>query len=136
MTHSYEVFHCQDVSMAIPWPGISATWDFQDTRNGRRQNGTVDRLEDVLIEYPLTTLVGETNGTPLASGYSAANNDLFDRISATWPEEKLLTATKKKHNPRVSLDLSDGSAWGMVIVTAGPRGEIRTFQNFGLPLRI
>jgi hypothetical protein len=28
------------------------------------------------------------------------------------------------------------ASWGMVIVTAGLRGEIRTFQNFGLPIRI
>ncbi|KAI3466133.1 hypothetical protein Pfo_022796 [Paulownia fortunei] len=152
MTQSYELFHCQDVSVAIPWPGMSDTWDLQDTCAGGLQNGTVDHFEEVLTEYHPTTPV-ETNGSegsPLASGCSnsplngplssAANSYLFERISVTWPEEKLLSATKNR-SPRVSVDFSNGfhenrSAWGMVIVTAGLRGEIRTFQNFGLPVRI
>ncbi|KAL7143303.1 hypothetical protein ABFS83_08G182800 [Erythranthe nasuta] len=119
VTNSYEVFHCQDVSMAIPWPGISS-------RSGG-QNGhfNFNPPEDVegLSEYRTA---------------NAANNYLFDRISLTWPEEKLVSIGKNnsKHSPRVSVDLSNGSAWGMVIVTAGLRGEIRTFQNFGLPFRI
>ncbi|XP_011098333.1 WD repeat-containing protein 44 isoform X1 [Sesamum indicum] len=152
VTRSYELFHCRDVSVAIPWPGISDTWGLQDTCAGR-QNGALDRLEDVLNAYHPTTPVEETNGSegsPLASGCSnsplngtlssATNSYLFDRISVTWPEEKLLSATKSR-SPRVSVDFSNGfyqnrSAWGMVIVTAGLTGEIRTFQNFGLPVRI
>ncbi|KAL0301160.1 UNVERIFIED_CONTAM: WD repeat-containing protein 44 [Sesamum radiatum] len=152
VTRSYELFHCRDVSVAIPWPGISDTWGLQDTCAGR-QNGALDRLEDVLNAYHPTTPVEETNGSegsPLASGCSnsplngtlssATNSYLFDRISVTWPEEKLLSAAKSR-SPRVSVDFSNGfyqnrSAWGMVIVTAGLRGEIRTFQNFGLPVRI
>ncbi|KAG8364966.1 hypothetical protein BUALT_Bualt18G0053500 [Buddleja alternifolia] len=154
LTQSYELFHCQDVSMAIPWPGVSATWGRQDSCP-RGQNGHFDRFEDVLTAYHPTTPVEEANGgegSPLASRCSnsplngtlssATKNYLFDRISVTWPEEKLLLATKtKNHSPRVSVDFSNGiyenkSAWGMVIVAAGLKGEIRTFQNFGLPVRI
>ncbi|KAH6764299.1 Transducin/WD40 repeat-like superfamily protein [Perilla frutescens var. hirtella] len=152
VTRSYELFHCQDVSAAIPWPGMSGTWSLHDTSGGGA-NGTNDRYE-VLNEYHPTTPVEETNGSegsPLPSGCSnsplngpllssGANNYLFDRISVTWPEEKLLSATKNR-SPRVSVDFLNGfhqnrSAWGMVIVTAGLRGEIKTFQNFGLPFRI
>ena len=67
-------------------------------------------------------------------------------MSATWPDEKLLLAAKNRArtSPSVSVDLSNGpvnakpnaSAWSMVIVTGGLRGEIRTFQNFGLPVRL
>lgn len=151
VTRSYELFHCQDVSAAIPWPGMSDTWSLQESCGGG-PNVTNDRFE-ALNEYHPTTPVGETNGSegsPLPSGCSnsplngplssGANSYLFDRISVTWPEEKLLSATKNR-SPRVSVDFVNGfhqnrTAWGMVIVTAGLRGEIKTFQNFGLPFRI
>ncbi|KAL2523585.1 Transducin/WD40 repeat-like superfamily protein [Abeliophyllum distichum] len=148
VTQSYEHFHCQDVSVAIPWPGISDTWGFQDTCS-LGQNGHFDEIST--DNHPPTP-VEETNGnesSPLGSRCSGSpvngtissvtNSCLFDRI-ATWPEEKLLSACKNR-SPCVSVDFSNGliqnrSAWGMVIVTAGLRGEIRTFQNFGLPVRI
>ncbi|KAL2472835.1 Transducin/WD40 repeat-like superfamily protein [Forsythia ovata] len=148
VTQSYEHFHCQDVSVAIPWPGISDTWGFQDTCSGG-QNGHFD---EVSTDNHPPTPVEDTNGnesSPLGSRCSGSpvnrtissvtNSCLFDRI-ATWPEERLLSACKNR-SPRVSVDFSNGliqnrSAWGMVIVTAGLRGEIRTFQNFGLPVRI
>ncbi|XP_073151273.1 uncharacterized protein [Henckelia pumila] len=151
VTQSYELFHCLDVSVAIPWPSTSDQSEVQHSSGG--QNGMVDRFEeDVIANHP-TIPIEEANGSessPLASDRSsspfngtpcyATNNNLFDRISRTWSEEKLFTATKN-HSPRVSVDYSNGfcqnrSAVGMVIVTAGLRGEIRIFQNFGLPVRI
>ncbi|CAA3006916.1 WD repeat-containing 44 [Olea europaea subsp. europaea] len=146
---SYEHFHCQDVSVAIPWPGIADTWGFQDTCSGG-QNGYFDEVST--DNHPPTPVEEETNinessplgsrgsGSPLNGIISnATNNCLFDGI-VTWPEEKLLSACKNR-SPRVSVDFSNGliqnrSAWGMVIVTAGLGGEVRTFQNFGLPVRI
>ncbi|KAK6154327.1 hypothetical protein DH2020_008575 [Rehmannia glutinosa] len=139
VTQSYEFFHCQDVSMAIPWPGLSSASALQDTSAGG-QNGNFDRFENAFTGYHdhPTTPVGETSGregSPLASRCSnsplngplssAANRCLFDKLTVTWPEEKLLSATKK-HSPRVSVDFSNGlcqnrSAWGMVIVTAGAK---------------
>lgn len=147
ITRSYEHFHCQDVSMAIPWPGMCNTWGFQDNFS----NGLVDHFYDVPTANHPPTPVEDTNakdGSPLASGCtgsplhgtisSATNGYLFDRISATWPEEKLVSGNKNR-SAHSSVDFSNGvnqrSAWGMVIVTAGLRGEIRTFQNFGLPVR-
>lgn len=71
---------------------------------------------------------------------SASNSYFFDRFSATWPEEKLVSATKNSSRS-TSTDFTNKSSpskpgLGMVIVTAGLRGQIRTFQNFGLPVRI
>lgn len=31
---------------------------------------------------------------------------------------------------------ADGNAWGLVVVTASLQGEIRVYQNFGMPFRI
>lgn len=151
VTRSYEFFHCQDVSTAIPWPGISGTPELQNSHS-RGQSGPIDHFEDVLtVNHPTTPvevtdgsesslLASRCNNSPLNGTLcNAANNYLLDRISVTWPEEKFVLATKN-HSPRVSMDFSNGfqnrSAWGMVIVTAGLKGEIRTFLNFGLPVRI
>lgn len=149
VTRSYEHFHCQDVSVAIPWPGMADTWGFQDEQPPLDSN-----LDEVSTANHPPTPVEEAianEGSQSASGCSnsplhgiissASNNYFFDRIAATWPEEKLLLATRNR-SPRVSVDFSSNgvsqnmSAWGMVIVTAGLRGEIRTFQNFGLPIKI
>lgn len=77
--------------------------------------------------------------------------------SATWPEEKLppvqqTTCTTNTGALTVNSRTSDGvptvesgidksvtaiaSAWGLVIVTAGWGGEIRTFQNYSVPVQL
>ncbi|KAF9672839.1 hypothetical protein SADUNF_Sadunf11G0085900 [Salix dunnii] len=151
ITRSYEHFLCQDVSVAIPWPGMGDTWGLQDTLSGE-QNGLDNHLDEVsVVNHPPTPVEEASNeGSQSLSGCtnspmngiisSATNGYFFDRISATWPEERLDLATRTR-SPHASVDISNGlsqnmSAYGMVIVTAGLRGEIRTFQNFGLPIRI
>uniref|UniRef100_A0A6M2EQ46 Anaphase-promoting complex subunit 4 WD40 domain-containing protein n=1 Tax=Populus davidiana TaxID=266767 RepID=A0A6M2EQ46_9ROSI len=151
ITRSYEHFLCQDVSVAIPWPGMADTWGLQDTLSGE-QNGLDNHLDEVsIVNHPPTpveeasnegsqSLTGCTNSPMNGIISSATNGYFFDRISATWPEEKLDLATRTRSH-HASVDISNGlsqnvSAYGMVIVTAGLRGEIRTFQNFGLPVRI
>ncbi|XP_016545166.2 WD repeat-containing protein 44 [Capsicum annuum] len=150
ITQSYEHFHSQDVSVAIPWPGMSDTLRYHTSSSGEQSSH--DGLDEVSTANHPPSPVEECS--PLTSGCgnsplhgtisSATNNYFFDRISATWPEEKLLLATKYR-SPRVStdasIDFSSGLTqtkfcWGLVIVTASHRGEIRTFQNFGLPIRI
>ncbi|XP_062090628.1 uncharacterized protein LOC133796938 isoform X2 [Humulus lupulus] len=148
VTRSYEHFHCQDVSVAIPWPGMGETWGFQDepeTANHPQDepetaNHPPTPVEDALANEGLQSASGSSNSPLHGTISSASNSYFFDRIAATWPEEKLHLATRNR-SPRVSIDYTNGvthnmSAWGMVIVTAGLRGEIRTFQNFGLPIRI
>lgn len=145
ITNSYEHFHCQDVSVAIPWPGMGDSW-------GLHHNELDNNLDEVsTANHPPTPVEeafskdGSQSGSgcinsPLHGTIASASNNYFDRITATWPEERLLLVSRNR-SPRVSFDYSNGvsqnmSAWGMVIVTAGLRGEIRTYQNFGLPIRI
>ncbi|KAL8171898.1 hypothetical protein V2J09_023702 [Rumex salicifolius] len=159
VTCSYEHFYCQDVSVAIPWPGIVDSCELNDPcSRDDNPNGATNNLQDETSTStnnhpPPTTPIDEfgdiegspssasgCNNSPFHGTISAATKSyFFDRFSATWPEEKLLMATKN-YSPRPSLDFSNGviknrSAWGLVIVTAGLKGEIRTFQNFGLPIR-
>ncbi|GAV89678.1 WD40 domain-containing protein [Cephalotus follicularis] len=46
VTRSYEHFHCQDVSVAIPWPGMGGTWGLQDTYSAD-QNVLDQNLDEV-----------------------------------------------------------------------------------------
>ena len=136
VTNSYEHFYCRDVSVAAPWPGKISN-----------NNKSPDQSPST-ANNPPTPVNDPVNNTAVTNGIisSATNRYFIDRISATWPDEKLLLAAKNRArtSPSVSVDLSNGpvnakpnaSAWSMVIVTGGLRGEIRTFQNFGLPVRL
>ncbi|CAL1385359.1 unnamed protein product [Linum trigynum] len=164
VTRSYEHFHCQDVSVAIPWPGAASTDDTWGGGHLATHGGDI-HLDDIPTSlannHPPTPVeeppsrsddrsqslpggAAATTSSPLNGIISSATNGyFFDRISATWPEEKLNAAAARARSPRTSVDVSNGminqnmsAAYGMVIVTAGLRGEIRTYQNFGLPVRI
>ncbi|CAN6249461.1 unnamed protein product [Urochloa humidicola] len=137
VTNSYEYFHCQDVTVAVALPSTGSA-------GVSRTNSRKHDEHDCVSEHPLLHTVPEKlqdscdfegqSGNIL----STSSNHSGDR--ATWPEE-LMTPTKQ--SPRSSASLPSGagqapsrSAWGMVIVTAGRGGQIRTFQNFGFPARV
>ena len=153
VTSTYEHFHCKDVSVAIPWSGMDDTWEMHDSYFAEEPELDDDGDEDEVssANHPPTPVeenlcsegsqfASGCNSSPLHGTIASATDSYFlDRISATWPEEKLLTT--RDRSPQVSVDLSKGvnqnmSAWGMVIVTASLQGEIKIFQNFGLPLGI
>ncbi|XP_071692457.1 uncharacterized protein [Rutidosis leptorrhynchoides] len=147
VSHSYEHFHCQDVSVAIPWPGqIDTPRGSQKGLFGEPNRFSGDHFEVIsLVNHPPTPvdIVSGCNSSSPFHGLisSASNGYFFDRFSATWPEEKLVSATKNLRSRHTSADYTNGlsprkSGWGMVIVTAGLHGEIRIFQNFGLPVRL
>ncbi|KAK8545663.1 hypothetical protein V6N12_026493 [Hibiscus sabdariffa] len=144
-TRSYEHFHCKDVSVAIPWSGIGDTWGLRDTQLIDR-NCFEDNVDEVsTANHPPTPVVeysgndcslsasGCTNSPLHGTISSATNSYFFDRISATWPEEKLLTSTRTWSSPKTSVDISgvnqNMSAWGMVIVTAGLRDRISSLPD-------
>ncbi|KAG8383786.1 hypothetical protein BUALT_Bualt04G0049900 [Buddleja alternifolia] len=52
------------------------------------------------------------------------------KASITWPEEKLPLWDEHKNENHGS------PTWGLVFVTANMDGTIRTFHNYGLPLRV
>jgi WD repeat-containing protein 44 len=114
-TQSYEYFHCQDVTVAVVWPSPTTV---------------------------CPTLIADKNGLK--------PNGETNRTTATWPEEivnsrKSSPKYNSNANPFINsaadifncgIPAQTRSAWGMVIVTAGRGGEIRTFQNFGFPVRV
>ncbi|PKU69294.1 WD repeat-containing protein 44-like isoform X1 [Dendrobium catenatum] len=123
ITQSYEHFQCRDVTAAIPWPN-TCNLTPGSTPPGGNQNS-----------------YGAIDSPGQAIPNSSAANLFGDRASATWPEEEL-TVSSTSSSPRSGTDPKNGgihllrnSAWGMVIVTAGRGGQIRTFQNFGFPVK-
>ncbi|KAL6526996.1 hypothetical protein OROGR_016086 [Orobanche gracilis] len=118
---SFECFS-SDASIALPWSGLK-----NDGSANSPPFSPSDYFSQISQEYFL---------------------DSISKGSATWPEEKLpipspQTSIKSK-SPlsksqyklfKNSCRSSSGShAWGLVIVTAGSDGRIRSFHNYGLPI--
>ncbi|KAI3441549.1 WD_REPEATS_REGION domain-containing protein, partial [Psidium guajava] len=152
VTRSYEHFHCQDVSVAIPWPGMGDAWGLSHTWSLEQDMPLINTARASTVNHPPTP-VEEIRGNEASNSApgcgnsalhgtlsSATNNYFLHRLSGSCSGERLTLGTRS-HSRHVSMDFSNGmneslSAWGLVIVTASLRGELRTFQNFGFPLGI
>ncbi|KZV44902.1 hypothetical protein F511_17881 [Dorcoceras hygrometricum] len=125
---SFECFSA-DASVALPWPGLQ-------TRN------PMDRLQSrKLPGSSITYLPFSTSTRFLLSQEFFV--DSSSKGSATWPEEKLpasnyeaessMSKSQYKLFKNSCQNLSSSHAYGLVIVTAGWDGRIRSFHNYGLP---
>ncbi|XP_042493158.1 WD repeat-containing protein 44-like [Macadamia integrifolia] len=134
---SCEHFFAQGVSVAIPWSG--GEMEHVELASPCCSLQTQERSE-------ATSRVRNSDRFSLGSWFSV---DSLSRGSATWPEEKLPSwdipvvdhdhhqhqhqHQRQHHNLGNHTALS--ATWGQVIVTAGWDGVIRTFHNYGLPVR-
>ncbi|KAK9134550.1 hypothetical protein Syun_013880 [Stephania yunnanensis] len=141
---SCEHFSFEGVSVAIPWCERETKKIGLDTNNLEYSTQKPKNSECASL------LVRDSDRFCL-NGWFAM--DERSKGSATWPEEKLplWDAPVGQHDnfdlPYYSLQEEDGcnlnkshvtlsSSWGVVIVTAGVDGIIRTFHNYGLPIRL
>ncbi|KAM2484915.1 hypothetical protein ACFX1W_042351 [Malus domestica] len=120
-----------NVSVAIPWSGFKC-----GTVENERQFQAVD--ENLPERLPFSS----------PACFSLSQDSFLQSIpkgSATWPEEKLPTSSplakqSTMHKSEYKFlktscqNTSSSHAWGMVIVTAGWDGRIRSFHNYGLPV--
>ncbi|KAK1266290.1 hypothetical protein QJS04_geneDACA000522 [Acorus gramineus] len=149
ITQSYEHFHCRDVSVAIPWPGFSAddsTETDENQINGINEDSETDPIflgDESTKHRSSYHHINGTNGSTDYKRTSSANGTMNTKRTSSVSAEENLIGTANKRSPQSSGELSSGGAlvqerpaWGMVILTAGRGGEIRVFQNFGLPIRI
>ncbi|KAG8082756.1 hypothetical protein GUJ93_ZPchr0014g47215 [Zizania palustris] len=137
VTNSYEHFHCQDVTVAAALPSTGSAM-------ASRANSRKHEELDCVAEYPHShaqpdRLQDSSDFQRLTS--CPGSNRSGDRTSATWPEELMTPSKQSPRSSTTSLPNGAGqapsrSAWGLAIVTAGSRGQIRTFQNFGFPVRV
>lgn len=124
-------FFSSDSSIAIPWSGLKTV----NPDNGRHSRGPSQTSNSIL---PF-----------ISSPYLSLGSELFleaiPKGSATWPEEKLPVSSPRsvssgmckseyKFLKSSCQSSSNSHSWGLVIVTAGYDGRIRSFHNYGLPL--
>ncbi|XP_015071000.1 uncharacterized protein LOC107015292 [Solanum pennellii] len=125
-------FFSSDSTIAIPWSGLKIV----NPDNGRHCGGGLSQTSNNVLPF-------------ISSPYLSLGSELFleaiPKGSATWPEEKLPVSSPRSTSSgmckseykllRSSCQSSSNShAWGLVIVTAGYDGRIRSFHNYGLPL--
>ncbi|XP_062184051.1 uncharacterized protein LOC133887994 [Phragmites australis] len=137
VTNSYEYFHCQDVTVAIALPSTGSAM-VSRTNSGKHEE--LDCVSENHLLHAVPDKLQDSSDFHPQGGniLSTSSNHSGDR--ATWPEE-LMTPTKQSPRSSTSLPTGTGqapsrSAWGLVIVTAGRGGQIKTFQNFGFPARV
>ncbi|KAM0920268.1 hypothetical protein ACQ4PT_007635 [Festuca glaucescens] len=132
VTNTHERFHCESVTVAVAWPCTSARMTSRANSSKQDDLDCVSGNGHILDSGP-----AKEDGISAVQQQSNNSNHNGDRAYATWPEELM---TKTKQSPKSNTSLPDEvdqalseSAWGLVIVTAGRDGRIRTFQNFGFP---
>lgn len=141
---SRESFFSRNASVAIPWGGL------------KMKTGTVNQESSSSIletrHFEKDLLPKMLSGFPdcVALGRGFFLDSLYNKGSATWPEEKLpescsspsaavspsICKTEFKFlKSALQSALNSPNLWGLVIVTAGWDGCIKTFLNYGLPIR-
>lgn len=114
-SRSYEYFFCRDVSAAVPWPGSSPA--------------------------PLPRAGDERASSSVHGGGGRRADDAFGDGVQLPPRPKSGPITFPGSQAEMlrrgpSSREAGCNAWGMVVVTASLGGEMRVYQNFGMPLGI
>lgn len=134
--HSCEHFFSEGATVAIPWSGTETGPRGSLSASPEYCSQARDRMET-------DSWITDSERFSLSNWFSM---DGSCRSSATWPEEKLPVCDvpvseneshyQQQHcnNARKHTAISD--TWGLAIVTAGSDGTIRTFHNYGLPIRL
>lgn len=121
-----------NASVAIPWHGLKS----ENTENEHQLDALNKRSPQVMHLNP-----------PASFSLGQEFLESFPKGSATWPEEKLpVSSSKAKRSAMHKSEYkflkssckstSCSHAWGMVIVTAGWDGRIKSFHNHGLPVPV
>lgn len=202
-THSHEHFYCKDVSVALPWPGPTATLPTSVSNNGsvsspspetpicddascsligaqlpplppnkksnvdtgadtnskkdsgadtnskkdsgadtnsKKDSGAdigSDSFRDPGNRSTSESVRSESFGSVLSSPLTSVlasplNSALFTPISDFGGSWRKNTSNRFGANQ----DSAREGAWGLVVVTASMAGDIRVYQNFGLPVRL
>lgn len=146
VTQSYEYFHCQGVTLAVPWPcsgmGRAVAIHSNEQKYLSEETQANLPLKDKANRCYLSPAPAylKTNQQQNNSIPSSKSNHFCDRGSATWSEELMAN----KQSPQNYSDLFIGgcmlaqstSSRGLVIVTASRCGEIRIFQNIDFQCRL
>ncbi|KAG5019414.1 hypothetical protein JHK87_015269 [Glycine soja] len=134
--YSCEHFGSEGVTVALPWSCMSAEEQSGSSNDFAHHSSSQHQLE-------ASHGVRESERFSFGSWFSI---DGSCRGSVTWPEETLprwdlpLVEVEFDHQKLCTKDPSHekhvSETWGLSIVAAGCDGTIKTFHNFGLPIRL
>ncbi|KAL4587304.1 hypothetical protein LXL04_000173 [Taraxacum kok-saghyz] len=128
-TTSYEHFPCTEVTVVVPWLGSSKLQRLenepQPTQHSKRSDPDPrdDKKSSQLPPAPKSTEKG-TN----------SNVNEYEHLSHT--ESSVGVTESGRLDGGNNNSTAQSTAWGLVIVTAGVGGEIKVYQNVGLPVKV
>nr|GMC67914.1 WD repeat-containing protein YMR102C-like [Ipomoea batatas] len=139
---SCEHFMSKSVSLAIPWTAGQGARKNDLISCGSSKSCSQSQMQDAMPK------IRDSERFSLGSWFSM---DISSRGSVTWPEEVLPLSSSdvptaenednqqqrvQDYKNQIQNSALQSPAWGLVIVTAGWDGKIKTFHNYGLPVRI
>ncbi|XP_047341046.1 WD repeat-containing protein 44-like [Impatiens glandulifera] len=138
---SSESFSSTNASIAIPWCGrkTTAIGSPQQDDLAKCMSGNEHFIEE------LCQRMESASPDCLLSLRRAFLLDSLTKGTATWPEEKLpvnaavtapkISRSEYKFFKSACQNSSTSHMWGLVMVAGGWDGRIRTYYNYGLPVR-
>ncbi|KAI3782621.1 hypothetical protein L2E82_12674 [Cichorium intybus] len=144
---SYENFPCKEVSVTAPWPGSSKLAPPTVTMNSKKHSkkSTTTLPPSAADETGQSKRSSSLPPVPKRSGSSLESNEDAHGDSNIEPCESFSSATGSSGrldettapSPANSKSKTiQATAWGFVIVTGGMSGELKVFQNVGLPFKV
>ncbi|XVF53133.1 hypothetical protein PTKIN_Ptkin05aG0075600 [Pterospermum kingtungense] len=145
---SCESFLSHNASVAIPWRGIetiSGTLKSSELSGDAMRNGLADDQKHQNPKVELEHLMPQSSLDCFS--LTRVLLESLTRGSPTWPEETLPNASpatiasdmckfELKVLKSAYHSMLSSHKWGLVTVTASWDGRIRTYLNYGLPIRL
>ncbi|KAG6401070.1 hypothetical protein SASPL_137915 [Salvia splendens] len=147
---AYEHFHCKDVTVAVAWSGVNTTNEPPSVEIHSKRHSK-DKIVGTSKRRNLPPLPKKSEGEdddhspPIDPGIGVINTSRSLSASVSTHESPpTCSALGSQRSQSLSShtfchiggQTVQATAWGMVIVTASLEGEIRVYQNFGLPRKV
>ncbi|KAJ0808906.1 putative transcription factor WD40-like family [Helianthus annuus] len=136
-TTSYEHFTCMEVTVAVPWHGSNKLQGLENEPQAKcnsKRSGPLSVDDNAQAKksshLPPVPKKGTEKGTNEDSE-QPSNTDTD--VGESDDGSLLLGIGAAAATPNNNIQ---STAWGLVIVTAGLGGEIRVYQNVGLPVKV
>ncbi|CAJ1937863.1 unnamed protein product [Sphenostylis stenocarpa] len=129
---SCEYFFSKGVTVAVPWSGVKV--DQRDSSSNFSHHSS-----EMQTQLDLAPGIRDSERFSLGNWFAI---DGTCRGSMTWPEEKLpswdlpIAEDEYDQHQLCHKDRLVSETWGLSIVVAGCDGTMKTFHNFGLPIRL
>ncbi|XP_071687329.1 uncharacterized protein [Rutidosis leptorrhynchoides] len=131
-TTSYEHFPCTDVTVALPWHGTSKLNQLDNEPQSKRRSKksgplpTDNNVETKKSKLPPVPKKGTNDNSEQTTNTDASVGESGDGS----------LQTDGGNNVAAAASSAQSTVWGLVIVTAGVGGEIKVYQNVGLPVKV